>query len=328
MSNVRIAQVGCGHWGKNLARNFAQIGVLAAVSDHHPATAAKIAAEHGVAARSFDEILADDSIQGVALATPAEMHADMALAAIAAGKHVYVEKPLALDTADAQQMIDAAAKGARVLMVGHLLQYHPIFLKLKEMVEAGELGKVRYVYSNRLSLGKFRTEENVLWSFAPHDISMILALTGEAPTYVAAEGAAYVTPGLADWAICHLRFPSGARGHVQASWLHPYKEHRLVVVGDKAMAVFEDSIPDWNKRLAIYRHGVDYSGPAPVPVKGDAEYVDVPNGEPLRSECQHFADCVASGASARTDGEEGLRVLEVLQRAEADLAKSVEQDVK
>jgi predicted dehydrogenase len=320
---VRVAQVGCGHWGKNLARNYAELGALAAVCDGDAATAERISAAHGAPARSFADILADPSIDGVSLATPAVTHPELALRALAAGKHVFIEKPLALDLEDAERVIAAADAADRVLMVGHLLQYHPIFIALRKMVAEGALGRLHYIYSNRLSLGKFRNEENVLWSFAPHDFSMILGLVGEEPDGVTAEGAVVVTDSIADWCLCHLRFPSGVRAHVHASWLHPYKEHRLVVVGDAAMAVFEDSRPDWGERLALYRHGIDRSGSVPAPLKGEAEYVAVERGEPLREECSHFLDCIRTGQRPRTDGREGLRVLKVLNRAEAALARSL-----
>ena len=323
MTSVRIAQIGCGHWGKNLARNFAELGALAAVTDADPATTQRIAGEHKVAARDFDAILADPEIDAVALASPAVSHAAMARAALGAGKHVFVEKPLALSPADGAQVVAAAEQANRVLMIGHLLQYHSLFLRLKELVDAGEIGRLRYIYSNRLSLGKVRIEENVLWSFAPHDLSMVLALAGEEPDHVTAEGASMLTPGIADWSLCQLRFPSGLRGHVQASWLHPFKEQRLTVVGETGMAVFEDSVPDWNRRLVFYRHRFDRSGPVPLPVKAEPEYITVPEVEPLNAECRHFIDCVATGARPRTDGHEGLRVLNVLDRAEAALEASL-----
>lgn len=327
MSNrIRIAQIGCGHWGRNLARSYAKLGALAAISDADPTIAARISATYDVPAKRLADILTDPAIDGVSLATPAVTHADLAARALEAGKHVFVEKPLALNWADGERTIAAAERTDRVLMVGHLLQYHAIFIRLRELVAAGELGTLQYVYSNRLSLGKYRTEENVLWSFAPHDISMILALTGEAPDAVQAHGAAFVTPGIADWCIAHLRFPSGARGHVQTAWSHPYKEHRLVAVGDAAMAVFEDSQPDWNKRLAIYRHGIDRSGPAPVPVKADPEFVEVTGGEPLQTECQHFLECIAGNTRPWTDGREGLRVLSVLEQADAGVAASLREE--
>lgn len=326
--SVKVAQIGCGHWGANLARNFAELGALAAIADDYPATAARISAAHGVPARTIDEILADPDIAGVALATPAVTHAELALRALAAGKHVFVEKPLALATEDAERVIAAADAGGRVLMVGHLLHYHPIFLALQQMIRDGALGRLRYLYSNRMSLGKFRTEENVLWSFAPHDVSMLLALVGESPDRITAEGAAVLSDSIADWSMCHLAFPSGVRGHIQSSWLHPFKEQRLVVVGDEGMAVFEDSKPDWNERLAIYHHSVDRSTGTPLPIKAEAEYPVIERSEPLRDECQHFLDCIATGTRSRTDGREGLRVLDVLNRAEAALARSLAGDAR
>lgn len=324
MSTISVAQIGCGYWGKNLARNFAELGALGAVVDGDPETAARIADQHGVPARSLDEVLEDDRIAALAFATPAETHAALASRALAAGKHVYVEKPLALDTGDARRLIDAAAAAERVLMVGHLLQYHPVFLRLRDLVADGALGRLRYVYSNRMSLGKFRTEENVLWSFAPHDVSMILGLAGEEPARVTAQGASFVTPGLADWATVQMSFPSGLRAHVQASWLHPFKEHRLVAIGTEGMAVFEDSLPDWHEKLKFYRHGIDASGPVPVPVKAEPERVPVEPGEPLKEECRHFLDCAAAGRAPRTDGSEGLRVLRVLESAESALKTALE----
>jgi predicted dehydrogenase len=322
---VKVAQIGCGHWGKNLARNFADLGALAAISDDHPETAARIAAEHGVPARSFAEILADPAIDGIALATPAAMHGRMALEALAAGKHVFVEKPLALDPAEAEAVVAAAESAGRVLMIGHLLQYHPQFRALLALVREGRIGRLRYIYSNRLSLGKIRTEENVLWSFAPHDISMVLALTGGQPEEVTATGAAILQPGIADWSICHLNFPSGVRAHLHSAWLHPFKEHRLVVVGDNGMAVFEDSAPEWERRLAVYPHRVDFSGPAPAAIKGEPDYVAVEPAEPLRSECSQFLHSIATAEPAPTDGREGLAVLRVLDRAEQALRQSLSE---
>lgn len=318
-----IAQVGCGHWGKNLARNFSELGVLGAVVDGNAALASAKADELGVRNLTFEQVLEDPAIRGVSLATPAPAHADMALAALEAGKHVFVEKPLALTPADGQRVLALAQQKGLGLMVGHLLQYHPIFIKMLDMVMASELGAVRYIYSNRMSLGKFRTEENVLWSFAPHDISMILALAGEAPDHVTAQGAAFVTPGIADWCTCQMQFPSGQAAHVQASWLHPFKEQRLVVIGETGMLVFEDSNPEWAKKLAFYPHMIDCSVDAPVPRPAAVKYIEVEHSEPLRNECMHFVAVVEFGTGPRTDGAEGLRVLEVLDRAETELKRSL-----
>lgn len=320
---IKVAQVGCGYWGKNLVRNFAEIGALAAVSDGHEPTAAKMSADYGVPVCDWAAILADPAIDAVSLATPAAVHADMAIEAIAAGKHVYVEKPLALNSADAELVVAAAEAAGRTLMVGHLLQYHPIFNHVRRLVEDGAVGAIDYIFSNRMSLGKFRTEENVLWSFAPHDVSMILALVGEEPAHVSAQGAAFVTPGIADWATMQFVFPGGVRGHVQASWASPYKEQRLVVIGREAMLVFDDAEPDWGRKLALYHHGIDRTGAVPAAVKAEPDYIDVPRGEPLKAECLHFVAAIASKTPPRSDGHEGLRVLKVLERGEAALAASL-----
>lgn len=318
-----IAHVGHGYWGRNLARNFHELGYLAAVVDPDAKAAETAASAYGVRAMSFEDVLAADDIDAVSFASPAVLHFSQAKAALEAGKHVYVEKPLALAIGEAETLCDLAGKADRVLMVGHLLQYHPAYVKLRQMVAAGELGRLLHVYSNRLSLGKFRTEENVLWSFAPHDISMILGLVGEDPLHVSAQGTVAFTPGVADFAMAQMSFPGGVRGHVMASWMHPFKEQRLVAIGDKAMAVFEDSQPVWEDKLILYRHKIDLSGPVPSPVKADGERIAVERAEPLKEECRHFVHCIESGATPRTDGREGLAVLRVLDAAERAMATNL-----
>lgn len=323
IASAKIAQVGCGYWGKNLVRNFAQIGALVAICDEAPAVAARISAEFSVPAATWPEILDDPRINAVSLATPAEVHADMAIAALAAGKHVMVEKPLALNSCDAMRVVNAARVADKVVMVGHLLQYHPVFCHLRALVAEGFVGKLRYCYSNRMSLGKFRAEENVLWSFAPHDLSMLLALAAEEPDQVSCQGAAFVVPGLADWATLQMIFPSGLRGHVQVSWASAYKEQRLVIIGERGMLVFDDAEPDWAKKLIHYAHVIDRTGSVAVPIKADPQYIVVPHGEPLRQECLHFVTCVENGLVPRTDTDEALGVLRVLEKAESDLAESL-----
>jgi predicted dehydrogenase len=318
-----IAHVGYGYWGRNIARNLAEIGCLKAVVDANPSAAETAAVAHGVRAASFEEVLADQQIDGISIASPAEMHFGLARAALEAGKHVFVEKPLALDVEEAGQLCALAERRGLRLMVGHLLQYHPIYVALREMAANGEFGSLQYVYSNRLSLGKFRCEENVLWSFAPHDISMILGLFGEEPSQVSAQGTVAYTPGVADMVTMQMRFPSGGAAHVLASWMHPFKEQRLVVIGERGMAVFEDSEPDWDAKLKIYRHAIERSGPVPVPTKAEPELVKVPRAEPLRQECLHFVECIDAGHMPRTDGREGLRVLRVLDRAERALRENI-----
>ncbi|MBA3067808.1 MAG: Gfo/Idh/MocA family oxidoreductase [Hyphomonas sp.] len=314
---LKVAQIGAGYWGKNLARNFAELGALAAVVDDHPETAAREAEKNRVPVRTLGEVLADPTIAAVSIAAPAEAHAALALKAFAAGKHVFVEKPLALTLDDSRAMCDSADKAGRLLMVGHLLQYHPAFVTLLDLVRRGEIGGLRYAYSHRLSLGKLRTEENALWSFAPHDLSMLLALFDERPATVTGGGSAWVTRGLEDEYRLDMTFAGGRRAHVFAAWLHPFKEHRLVVVGETGMAVFEDSAAKPEDKLRLYRHRVDYKPGGPEAIKAEAEPVAFPPDEPLKAECRHFLECCASGKSPRTDGAEALRVVETLLRAEA-----------
>jgi predicted dehydrogenase len=312
VEDVKLAVIGCGYWGKNLARNFAQLGALSAIVDPNPEIAKIHATAFKVPAMTMEEVLGDPSIKAIAIAAPAELHKSLALEGIAAGKHIYVEKPLALSVTDGEIMRDAAKAADVVLMVGHLLQYHPVFVTLLEMVKAGDLGKLRYAYSNRLSMGKFRVEENAFWSLAPHDISMILSLFGEVPSEIRGGGLDFVTRGIADEARLDLVFPNKGRAHIFVSWLHPFKEQRLVVVGDKAMAVFDDTA-EWEEKLLLYRHEIDKNQYPPEPIKSDAKAVFVPKGEPLKSECQHFLDCVKNGTTPITDADEGLRVLRVLE---------------
>ena len=324
---VKIAQIGCGYWGKNLTRNFAEIGVLGGVVDGNPDTAKFFAQTFNVPELTFESALADPDIDGIALSTPATTHARLSSQALNAGKHVFVEKPLALDIQEAEDLVSLATKKNLKLMVGHLLQYHPTFLTLMDHVRSNRIGELQYVYSNRMSFGKFRVEENVLWSFAPHDLSMILGIIGEEPSSVEAQGASIITPGVADWCTAQLVFPSGVRGHIQTSWLHPFKEQRLVVIGSEGMIVFEDSEPVWDHKLRFYNHRVHSNGPVPNPEKADCEYLPVTKGEPLKNECQHFIDCIASGGNPRTDGLEGLSVLKVLSKVEKALEASLRRTV-
>ena len=311
-----IAQVGCGHWGKNLARNFSEAGVLRAIVDGNPITSAEISKRLSVPILTFEEVLSSDNIQGIALATPAETHAELGIRALKAGKHLFVEKPIALSVPDAEALINTAKECGRILMVGHLLQYHSVFQKLLAEVKAGKIGDLQYVYSNRMSLGKFRTEEDVMWSFAPHDASMLVALAGE-PEEVHYSGASFVSDGLDDWSILNMKFPNNVSGHIQTSWCHPFKEQRLVVIGTNGMLVFEDSNPEWSEKLAFYKHTIDKRAAVPVPSKADVEYLNVVKTEPLRAECDEFIACIQEGRQALTDGAEGIAVLRVLTQAEA-----------
>ena len=309
-----IAVVGCGHWGKNLVRNFAELGSLAAVCDPNDQLAQSYAEEYSVGNLSFAAILNSPAIAGVVLAVPAPLHASMAIEVMSAGKHVYVEKPLAMNRIEAEAMIASAKENDVQLMVGHLLQYHPVFMAVRGLVESGELGGLSYIYSNRLSFGKVRSEEDVIWSFAPHDISMILSLTGQEPESVRTESASILQSNIADTATVHMAFKSGLKAHISVSWLHPYKEQKLVVIGEFAMAVFDDTQP-WEQKLALYRHNIDLTGEVPDLGKSDVQYINVAQSEPLKNECQHFNDAVNGRLIPLTDGDEGLRVLNVLSAA-------------
>ena len=318
---VQVAAIGCGYWGKNLVRNFAELGALAAICDPTRTAAAALADRYHAPVATVDAVLRDDEIVGVAIAAPAALHADLARRAIEAGKHVFVEKPLALAVAEAEELCALAERRDRRLMIGHLLQYHPGFIKLRELVREGALGRVEYISSTRLNLGKVRREEDILWSFAPHDLSMILSLVGEKPCDVTAQGGYYLHKTIADVTTTLLAFPGGGQAHVFVSWLHPFKEQKLAVIGDRAMAVFDNGQP-WSSKLVIYPHRIEWRGAMPVPQKAEADPVALDEGEPLNIECRHFLDCIASGNAPRTDGYEGLRVLRVLARASEALKRA------
>ncbi|MDY7000458.1 MAG: Gfo/Idh/MocA family oxidoreductase [Thermodesulfobacteriota bacterium] len=319
-SGSQVAVVGSGYWGKNLVRNYHRLGALRLICDRDETLLANFKEQYpGVeTCLVLSEVLSRDDIQGVVIATPAETHYTLARESLLAGKHVYVEKPLVIEEEKGVELVELAKKKGLILMVGHLLQYHPAFVRLKELALSGELGRINYIYSNRLNLGKIRREENILWSFAPHDISMILTLAGEEPETVMATGGNYLHPKIADVTTTHLEFPSGLKAHIFVSWLHPFKEQKLVVVGDQKMAVFDDTLP-WPDKLLLYPHRITWEGPAPVPAKAEPERLDIPEAEPLRLECEHFLHSMAAGDTPLTDGREGLRVLKVLNAAQRSL---------
>ena len=318
-----IAVIGCGYWGKNLIRNFAEIGALTAVCDADEDQAQKFAAKHDVQALSLSDIMASQEINGVVIAAPAALHYDIAKQALENNKHVFVEKPLSLSVSDGKKLCELAKEKNKILMVGHLLHYHSAYQKLKSMVESSELGDLRYIYSNRLNLGKIRREEDILWSFAPHDISMILDLMGEEPSAVQATGSFHLSENIADITTPHLTFSGNRKAHIFVSWLHPFKEQKLVIVGSKAMIVFIDGEP-WDRKLQLYKHNVEITDETAAPLvdKADVEYVEVEQTEPLKNECLHFIECITSGKQPRTNGDEGLRVLKVLESATNDIIKN------
>jgi predicted dehydrogenase len=325
-SKISIAVAGCGYWGKNLVRNFFELGSLKAVFDTNPEKAQSFAEKYNVEAKSWEEILKDDTIDGIAIVAPAPLHGKLASEAMKAGKGVFVEKPLALTAEDASKLIEESRSTNTILMVGHLLQYHNAFIKVKEMVKQGTIGNLRRIYSNRLSFGKVRTEENVLWSFAPHDISMILALTGQEPSDINAFGSSHLSEGIQDYAHVHLDFANDITAHIFVSWLNPFKEQKLVVVGDQGMLVFDDTLPP-EQKIALYKHQVSIDAEIPSLSKADAEFIEFDIKEPLKEECRYFVNCIANKSTPITDGEEGLRVLKVLESAQTSMDLSQQDKV-
>lgn len=317
-----LALIGGGYWGKNLARNFQALGVLRTICDSDERTLDGYGEEYAAVAKEklFEKVISDPSVMSVAIATPASTHYQLVRAAVVAGKDVFVEKPVCLKVQEAAELADLARSAGRILMVGHLLQYHPCIRKLQDLVRAGELGKLYYITSNRLNLGKIRKEENALWSFAPHDLSVILSLAGDQlPEEVRCTGEAYLTTGVADTTLTSLRFGGGLRAHVFVSWLNPFKEQKLTVVGSNGMVVFDDT-RDWNEKLVIYREYLTWeNGRVPTPSKRKGAAIVVDEREPLREECNHFLDCCRNRLDPTTNAREGLRVLQVLEAAQASL---------
>jgi predicted dehydrogenase len=316
-----VAVVGCGLWGKNLVRNFSQLDALHMVCDVTNAgrkRASEIAPSVPVVSE-LDEVL-DGGSQGVVIATPAETHFALSRRALKAGKDVFCEKPLALTYEQGSELVRLADQKEHILMVGHVLEYHPGIRRLLELVRSGELGQVRYIYSNRLSLGKVRREENILWSFAPHDIAIILRLMGAMPFQIVACGGSYVQPNIADVTVTNLLFDNGVRAHIHVSWLHPFKEQRLVVVGSRKMASFDDVA----KQLVLYDQRVELREGDPVPVRAKGDEIPFPDDEPLRLECQAFLSAMGTRQPPLTDGASGVRVLKVLQAAQRSLVMNGE----
>ncbi len=320
MSAVRVGVVGLGYWGPNLARNFDALAgaELRWLCDGRPEVLERVALGHPGTRTTTDieELLADPDLDAVALATPVPTHGPLAVRVLEAGKHCFVEKPLAQSVADAEAAVDAAEAAGRVLMVDHLLEYHPGLVKLKEIAGSGELGDIHYIYGNRLNLGKLRTDENALWSLGAHDVSVVLGLADEEPIEWSAHGECYMQEGIEDVVFAFLRFPSGVAAHLHLSWLDPHKERRFTVVGSRRMATFDDMQPE--QKLTVYDKGFDQK----VARSGDVWSPQVPAAEPLRVVTEHFIECVAEGRTPRSDGKSGLRVVRVLEALQAELENS------
>jgi UDP-2-acetamido-3-amino-2,3-dideoxy-glucuronate N-acetyltransferase len=314
----KLALIGSGYWGKNLVRNFHALGVLKWVCDTRAEALRDAKEQFDVATcTTLRTILDDSEIQGIAIAAPAAQHYALAKECLLAGKDVYVEKPLSLKVSEGQELVSIAEARGRILMVGHILQYHPAILKLKELIDSGTLGRIEYIYSSRLNWGKLRSEENILWSFAPHDISAILYLLNEVPVNVVASGGSYVTPQIYDTTLTACEFQSGVTAHIFVSWLHPFKEQRMVVVGTNGMAVFDDV--EKERKLVVYSHTIDWRDRLPIAQKGEGRAIALPMEEPLRNECKHFIDCIVTREAPRTGGSDGVKVLEVLDACERSL---------
>ncbi len=313
-----IAFIGAGYWGKNILRVLYELGAVHTVCDTNQQIIEEAKNNYPDLKYTldFNEVLSNPEIKAVAIATPAVTHYEFAKRAILAGKDVFIEKPLALSVKDGEDLVELTHKYNKILMVGHLLQYHPAVNKLKEVIDIGEIGNIRYIYSNRLNIGKIRREENVLWSFAPHDISVILMLLNEEPEYVYAFGGSYVTKSIYDTTLSVMKFANGIKGHIFVSWLHPYKEQKLIVVGDKAMAVFDDLTKE---KLFLYPHKVEIENGVPTACKSDYKVIQTYAGEPLKLELTHFLNCIKTREKPKTDCTEGLKVLKVLDKLEKSL---------
>jgi predicted dehydrogenase len=324
---IRVGVVGLGYWGPNLARNIDGLdgAELRWCCDGRAEVRDRLATVHRSArfTADLDDLLGDDELDAIVVATPVPTHADLAVRVLEAGKDCFVEKPLAQSVADAERAVAAARAAGRVLMVGHLLQYHPGVRKLKEIADSGELGDIHYIYSNRLNLGQLRADENALWSLGAHDISVILHLAEEDPCELSARGESYMRAGVEDVVFAFLRFPSGLAAHLHLSWLDPHKERRFTVVGSQRMATFDDM--DLERKVTVYDKGFDQ------PAESYGEYITragdiysprISNAEPLRLEVEHFIGCVRDGTRPRSDGETGLRVVRVLEQLQADLDRT------
>ena len=327
---VSVGVVGVGGWGKNLARNYsqlpgAQLRYLCDLDQSLLESLQQSCRPQNITTE-FSDLLNDPDLQAVIIATPGPTHYELAKQALLCGKDVYVEKPFVLKSAQAQDLIELAQEHNSVLMVGHLLEYHPVVEKLKQLIESGELGDIHYIYSQRLNLGTVRPDESALWSLAPHDISVILYLLGKTPTDIAARGQAYLQENIEDVTFLNINFDGKTMANVHVSWLDPHKTRKITIVGSKRMAVFDDLEP--SEKLRIYDKGVDIN----TNYDSFAEYIglrfgeiSIPHikmGEPLRTECEHFLGCVRSRQTPKSDGYDGLRVVQILEAADASLQQN------
>jgi len=317
---MKIGIIGAGWWGKNLVRVSYELGVLKTVCDIDERTLNDIKVKYNEVktTKNFDEIFMDKEINGVIISSSAETHYSLVKKAILSGKNVFVEKPLSLKVSDGKEIVELAEKNKIILMVGHILHYHPAVIRMKEMIKYGEIGQIQYIYSNRLNIGRIRNEENILWSFAPHDISLLSSITGQLPDKVFSFGGTYLPHNVEDVTLTFFSFPSGIKGHIFVSWLNPFKEQKFVVVGNKKMIVFDDI--EKERKLVVYSHKINWKeNEIPTIEKCEGEVIEIEKKEPLKEEIKHFLNCIEKGEKPLTDGREGLGVLAVLEMAEKSL---------
>ncbi|MCH1483298.1 MAG: Gfo/Idh/MocA family oxidoreductase [Alphaproteobacteria bacterium] len=310
---ARTGLIGCGMWGRNLARNLSQLGALASVADRDAENATAFADEFGGKADSIDAVLEQHDLDGIIIATPAFTHADLACRALAAGRHVYVEKPLAMSLDEANRIAAAARDARRVVMVGHLIRYHQAFITLQQEIASGRIGKVQHVMANRLAMGRIRSNESVIHDLCPHDTSLLLALMGEEPTSVSCAGASHITPGIVDHVSAMFAFSDERTAAMNISWISPYKEHRLTVIGSSGSIVFDDSRP-WAEKLTLFRDDIQPQGDGFAISRSEPVFLPVDESEPLKQEVASFIDCCNTGKVPPTDLTEALAVQRVLEQ--------------
>ena len=320
--NIKVAVLGGGYWGKNLVRNFHELDVLKWVCDVDQGTLESLKEKHGdiQTTTNYQDVLEDQAVNAIVIASPAGMHYEHAIEAMRHGKDVFVEKPLALSLSRGREITEIANTNGTVLMVGHILEYHPAVKNLKRLVEAGELGDILYVYSNRLNLGKVRQEESILWSFAPHDISIISGLIGSRLESVSASAGFYLQDHIADVTVTNLSYAGGVKSHIFVSWLHPYKEMKLIAIGNKKMAVFNDTAKE--DKLKIYDIQIKWEADRPVPRQDSETTIPLEAVEPMREECEHFLQCVRDRSKPLTGGQNALQVLQILQACELSIKRN------
>ena len=319
-NKINIGVIGAGYWGKNYIRNLYELGNLYFICDDNKNIIEEFNKQYPAikTTNNYQDVLNYKNIDGVVIATPASSHYQVSKEFLFKGINVLTEKPLSLNLSEAEDLINISKKNNKILMIGHLLHYHPVFIEIKKIIDGSEIGEIKYLYSNRLSLGKIRLEENVLWSFAPHDISMILSVLKSMPIEVFATGGKHINKDIEDEVLINLSFENNIKGHIFVSWLHPYKKHELVIIGDKKMLVFDDT-KDWDEKLLIYDYEINLSNNIPIPIKKEFVKVKIEKSEPLKNECIHFINCIKNNEKSVTDGEEGLKVLKVLYAAQESL---------